>query len=164
MKRLVWIFAFIAVVCAAPVCRAQGADEKPKDTLVVPFILQENHVIIVVNVNGEPMRALLDTGGAISEVNSKRTAGYKPSDAAPIRIKENGRVEYHNQWAGNLCLADSICRKVTLVSHSGPVLGATVDALVGADFLSQFAQVTVDYEAFTVTFAFHRTQEVLAQK
>lgn len=161
------ILAILWLVCVPPVCLAQGpqaAAPDPEETLVLPFILQSSHVIIVVEVNGQPMRALLDTGGEVSQVNSKRTKGFRPSAERVKAIRENGRVEIHPQWAGHLCLTATVCRNVSLVEHSGPVLGATVDALVGADFLAQFARVTVDYEAFTVTFAFHRPREVLAEK
>jgi hypothetical protein len=118
----------------------------------VPFVLQDGgHIVVILTVNGEPMRALLDTGGERSEINHKRVHNYKPSRDHVIRIRQEGRVEIVNQWQGHVCLNDSMCKDVTLLEMPHEIMTDT-DALIGADFLQQFASIGINYETQTVTF------------
>jgi hypothetical protein len=126
MKKLLFLFILIAI---------------PAMSQTIPFQSRPDDLIILtMNVEGKPMRVLLDTGAQSNVFRAKlgpQGEIIKMESASQTTLVHRCAVAVENITVGAVC---------------GVNLPEGQDALLGEGFLSQFKSVTINYKEHTVTF------------
>lgn len=123
--------------------------------VVLPFKYDDGaHIGIPVQVNGHPLRLMLDTGCAHSDLWEQAMAGVAKSDGAKSEgRKANGKVyQYGSFRARDLKLGTLTLKNVVMEVHEGLVGHKTLSGFLGGNILENFI-VTVDYSKKQVTLA-----------
>lgn len=136
------------------------------DSVVIPFTMEANHIIIEAGVNGhERMGFLIDTGAAVSTLNSARMDAFGVTTYGGSEVQGGGGsaanrfvaqvtyalgtaeqpVEIHNQHANSMDL-----------SGLERAWGVPIGGILGYDFISRFVLET-DYQNQVLTL--HRADD-----
>jgi hypothetical protein len=107
-------------------------------------------------LNGKPAVFLLDTGANVSIVDY-RAAGFPASK--PDALRSTGRAGAEGDCLTreipklSLGLRSWLSRRTCLMdlSDASKRMGTKIDGFIGADLLSTFSAVRIDYKAQTVT-------------
>lgn len=111
-------------------------------TFTVPFHTVKDLILLDATVNGKPASLLLDTGAnnSIVDVHSAGFDGLK-LDA----LRSTGKA-----GAEGACAVREVKLSLEHRSWLNRRMGVRVDGFVGADVLSEFSSVRIDYKAQTV--------------
>lgn len=129
-----------------------------KGSISLPFELSSNHIYVTGQVgNSRPLNILIDTGAAVSVMNSRtvRELGLKEAGQLEVRgggegSQDVGFVEEVTLTLGALSLDDLTLWSVDLTPLEG-LEGRTLDLILGYEFISR-AVLEIDYEANVVSF------------
>lgn len=128
------------------------AQEKPR-TFRAPFHTVKSMVLLNATVNGKPAVLLLDTGANLTIV-SPQLCDVNTKLRALTAAKTTGAEGEYVKSRIDLRLAERhwISRETLVMdlSDASKRLGTRIDGFVGADLLSEFSAVRIDYKNHVV--------------
>jgi hypothetical protein len=132
------------------------AHAQERKVFTVPFHTAHGMILLDGQLNGKPAVFLLDTGANISLVDY-RAAGF-PALKLDV-LRSTGRTGAEGNCVTrevsklSLGLRSWLSRRTCLMdlSDASKRMGTKIDGFIGADLLSTFSAVRIDYKAQTVT-------------
>jgi aspartyl protease/PDZ domain-containing protein len=121
---------------------------------VVPFVFQDNSIVLQVRVNNSrPMKFFFDTGAGMSMMNIHQAAGLNLKKADSLDANGvGGTIKGYLAKGATLSVAGVTVRNqpMAILPVEFPCEAQDVAGIIGYDFINSFV-VEIDYETKTIT-------------